>query len=318
MSGPRRLAFATIWHQLPFEELLTLVRRAERLGYEAAYIDGDVTTIPSLGERDVLDGWTVQTAIALRTERIRLASIRLVHHWNAERLARATATLERIAPGRQRLFLGVGGQPADARTGLSFPSHADRVTWLGETVDAVRQLWTGEEVTTSGNHVRLNGARVRPALASPPAVEIAAAARRTLDVVARHADAWNLNLPAIEATVAGATRNLAEACERHGRSPLEIERSLWIFARPDRTVDDPSTLAEYRRFAPWFREFSDDALTPGFLVGGEGPARERLDQLAGRLALDLPVVDVTGLDLEAASGALEALAPLHEPAAAAS
>lgn len=305
----QRLAFAAIWHQLPFEELLALVRRAERLGYEAAYLDGDVTSVPSLGDADVLDGWTVQTAITMRTRRIRIASVRLVHHWNAHRLAQAVSSFERIAPDRQRILLAVGGQPMDARAGLEFPGHADRVAWLDEMIGALRALWTGEEVTVNGKHVRLNGVRVRPALKAPPPVEIGGAAPRTLEIVARRADAWNLNLPPVEATVAEATEILAEACQRHGRSPLEIERSQWIFARPDRPSGDPGTLAEYRRFAPWFGRFPDSALVSGFLDGGHQAARERLADLAQRLALDLPVVDVTGLDLTDACRALEALAP---------
>ena len=46
MNRAPRVGFAAIWHQLPFEQLLALVRHAERLGYEAAYLDGDVTDVP--------------------------------------------------------------------------------------------------------------------------------------------------------------------------------------------------------------------------------------------------------------------------------
>ena len=67
MSQASRLGFAAIWHGLPYEDLLELVRHAEALGYEAAYLDGDVTSVPSLGDRDVLDGWTVQTALTMAT-----------------------------------------------------------------------------------------------------------------------------------------------------------------------------------------------------------------------------------------------------------
>ena len=42
------LAVSFGWHQLPFEELRELVRHAERRGYAAAYVDGDVSVIPSL------------------------------------------------------------------------------------------------------------------------------------------------------------------------------------------------------------------------------------------------------------------------------
>jgi alkanesulfonate monooxygenase SsuD/methylene tetrahydromethanopterin reductase-like flavin-dependent oxidoreductase (luciferase family) len=100
------------------------VRRAEALGYRCAFVDGDVSMLPSRGEGDVLDGWTVTAALLAATERIEIGSIRLVHHWNAAKLAQAVATAERIAPGRLRLQISIGAQPADARFGLPFPPAA--------------------------------------------------------------------------------------------------------------------------------------------------------------------------------------------------
>jgi len=97
-----RLGFAATWQQLPYEDLLELVRHAESLGYEAAYVDGDASPMQSLGGCGPPDGWTLQTALTLSSRRIRIASVRLVNHWNAARLAQSAATLERIAPGRQR------------------------------------------------------------------------------------------------------------------------------------------------------------------------------------------------------------------------
>jgi alkanesulfonate monooxygenase SsuD/methylene tetrahydromethanopterin reductase-like flavin-dependent oxidoreductase (luciferase family) len=147
------LAAAFTWHQLPFEELAALVRHAEALGYAAAYVDGDVSQLATVGERDVLDGWTVTTALAQRTTRIQLASIRLVHYWNAARLAQSFASFERIAPGRQRAFLAIGAHPADRAFGLPYPPVADRIAWLGETLAALRALWRGTPVVQRGRVV---------------------------------------------------------------------------------------------------------------------------------------------------------------------
>ena len=104
-----------------FDEALALVLRAEALGYRAAYVDGDVSVVPSRGDAPVLEGWTATVAYLARTERIEIGSIRLVHHWNAARLAQAVATVESIAPGRLRLLASIGGQPADRRFG--FPNQ---------------------------------------------------------------------------------------------------------------------------------------------------------------------------------------------------
>jgi alkanesulfonate monooxygenase SsuD/methylene tetrahydromethanopterin reductase-like flavin-dependent oxidoreductase (luciferase family) len=53
-----RLAIALGWHSLAYRELLDLVRRAESAGFEAAFVDGDVSQIPGLrGEFRRLNPW---------------------------------------------------------------------------------------------------------------------------------------------------------------------------------------------------------------------------------------------------------------------
>ena len=61
-----KLAVALGWHALAFEELLDLVRRAESGGFAAVFVDGDVSQIPSRGEADLLDGWTVTAALLVK------------------------------------------------------------------------------------------------------------------------------------------------------------------------------------------------------------------------------------------------------------
>ena len=75
--------FATMDQRMPLSKVAAHARRAEALGYDAAYVDGDVTQLGQRHEADVLDGWTVPTALLARTHRIGVGSIRLVQHWNA-------------------------------------------------------------------------------------------------------------------------------------------------------------------------------------------------------------------------------------------
>jgi len=302
-----KLALALGWHGLAFEELVDAVRLAEDLGYAAVYVDGDVSQLRSRGEGDVLDGWTVTAALLARTQRIEIGSIRLVHHWNAAKLAQAVATLERIAPGRLRFLCSVGGQPADRRFGLAFPSAAERIAWLDETLTAMRALWRGETVTCRGRYVQLDGARVRPAVNVP--VEIAARGPRLLGLVAAHADRWDVNLPPLPARVAGAADHLAAACRQRGRQPSEIERSMWIFTRPGRPPGDPTLRREFRRFNPWFRELEEAEVDAAIVAGEATACRERLGQLGEELGLTLPIADLSGLDHNATRQAVREMAP---------
>jgi alkanesulfonate monooxygenase SsuD/methylene tetrahydromethanopterin reductase-like flavin-dependent oxidoreductase (luciferase family) len=307
VSGPGKAGIALAWHCLGWEALSALVARAEELGYDTAYIDGDVSQLALRHETDVLDGWTATTALAARTKRIRIASIRLVQHWNAAHLAQVLATAERIAPGRSHFFASIGDRPEDRAWGLPLLPASERAAWLDETLDAVRALWRGECVTRSGRFVTLEGARVRPA---PPGgrlpIEVAAKSARLLPVVARHADIWNVNWPAIPARVAASAAEIAKACRAQGRDPAEIRRRLWIFARPE-PLSPASALAEFRRWNPWFRGLSDRELGPALAVGKPAECRERIASLAAALDLEMPVIDLSGLDADHAREALEAL-----------
>ncbi len=298
------------WHVHAWEDLLALVRHAEALGYAVASVDGDVSMLTKRAEADCLDGWTVTTALLASTERIQIGSLRLVHHWNAARLAQAAASAERIAPGRLRFTISIGDWAVDARFGLPRLQPAERVAWLDETLQAVRALWRGETVTCRGRYVQLDGARVRP---TPPGgrlpITVAGRRMRMLALVAAHADFWDINLPPIRHRVEAAEERLARACERAGRDPAGIGRSMLLFTR---VGDEPgAALAEFRRLNPWFAEIPDAELLPALLLGEPGQVAERLRGLAQALRLELPVLDLSGVEAARARRLLDALGPAN-------
>jgi alkanesulfonate monooxygenase SsuD/methylene tetrahydromethanopterin reductase-like flavin-dependent oxidoreductase (luciferase family) len=295
------------WHRLAWEDLVAIVTRAEALGFDTAYIDGDVSQLGKRRDADVLDGWTATTALVARTQRIKIASIRLVQHWNAAHLAQVAATAERIAPGRCSFFASIGDRPEDRAWGMPRLSASERASWLDETLDAVRALWRGETVTRRGRHVELVEARVRP---TPPGgripIEIAAKGARLLSVVARHADIWNVNWPAIPARVEASAELLAAACRAADRPPDAISRRMWIFTRTQ-PLSGAAALAEFRRWNPWFDALSDAELAPALVVGSPAECGERLGEIARQLRLEMPVIDLGGLDAQAVLEVLEAI-----------
>jgi len=305
-----KLGVALAWHVHPWEELLALVQRAEELGYAAAFVDGDVSMLGEDCDRDVLDGWTTTTALLAHTRRIQIGSIRLVHHWNAARLAQAAATAERLTPGRLRFLISIGDRPRDERFGLATLPAGERIRWLDETLTALRGLWRGDEVTLDGRYVQLDGACVRPVPAGGR-IPIAIAARgpRMLDLVAAHGDCWEVNLPPVAGRVRAAGARLEEACRRRGRDPREISRSLWIFTRVDPSLDAAAALRQYRELNPWFSAIPDAELAAGLAVGGAADCGRRIAELARELSLDLPVIDLSGLAAGPARRAMEGLAP---------
>lgn len=310
MSRSERLGVAFGWNQLAFEELRSLVQHAEALGYASAYVDGDVTQMPSRGEGDVLDGWTVTSALVLATQRIEIASMRLVHHWNAARLAQALATLERIAPGRQRFLVSIGSRPEDRHFGLAPGPVGARISHLVEALEAIRGLLRGESVHTEGQHVQLAGAHVRPTPpAGRPPFEIAARGPRMLRVVAAYGDAWNVNLPPLAHRVLPAVARLEAACRALHRDPARVERVLAVFARPGQDPDDPRVPAAFRRWNPWHDGITDAEIPEAMLAGDSAVCRARLAWIRSELGIQVPLLDLSGLDADAARHALDALAP---------
>jgi len=302
------LAVALAWHVLPFEDLVALVRRAEEQGFPAVFVDGDASLLPRRSDPEVLDGWTLTSALLMRTRRIQVGSIRLVHHWNAAKLAQAAATLDRVAESRFRFLVSIGGQPQDARFGLPFPPAPARIAWLDETLGAVRALWRGEEVSVRGRFVTLDRARVRPCPRSL-AVEVAGRGRRLLELVAAHADVWDINLPPFSGAVAEAAGRLDILCQARGRDPTEIRRSMWVFTRPGEDPGNPRLHAAFRQFNPWFSAVSDRDLPAALVAGPAAACQDRFAELAHKLRLAHPVADLSGLDRDAAQRALDALAP---------
>lgn len=304
-----KLGVAFGWHTLAWEELLELTLRAEANGFAAVYVDGDVSMLAKRTEPDVLDGWTVGNALLARTRRIQVGSIRLVHHWNAAKLAQAAATAERITPGRLRFFASIGERPEDLHFGLPQVGVAERIAWLDETLDAVRALWRGETVTRSGRFVRLDAARVRPTPA-PGAlpIEVGAKGRKLLGVVARHADVWNVNLPPIPERVTAAGQWLADACGEIGRDPARIQRSQWIFVRAE-PASSGAALAEFRRLNPWFQALPDAEVAPALVLGDGASCAAQVAGIAREGRIDLPVLDLTGVDAETARRNLDAIPP---------
>lgn len=285
------------------------MRRAESLGYRAAYVDGDVSVVPSRGDAPVLEGWTATVAHLARTERIEIGSIRLVHQWNVARFAQAVSTLETIAPERLRVLVSIGAQVSDRRFGYAMPPARVRVEWLDEWVGALRQLLSGEDVTLAGRHVQLDRARIRPVpRGGRMPIEIGGARPALLGVIARHADRWDLNLPPIATRVDDAVRTLERAAREAGRDPGAIGRSMWILVRPGQDPHGTAVRDAFRRWQPWFRDLADAEIPRAVVAGPVGACRDRIAALRARMGLDLPVLDLVGLDLHAAAEALEALA----------
>jgi len=290
------LGVALTAHRLRLDAIRRLVRRADELGYALVLVDGDAALASADPARPIYDATALAAAAALATQRAQIGSIHFALLWNPVLLARSLATLQELASGRLVGVFGVGARRASRQLGLPEPGGAERVDRLDEMLDAVRALLAGETVSRHGRFTSLERASVTlPGVPVP--IAVSAAGARALDVVRRHANAWDANVPPLR-------ERLLPLREKLGR-PLPTW--CWVFARPGASFEDAARA--YRQHAPWFRGLTPAETERAILFGEPERCRERLARLREELDLALPVVDLTGLDEAGAARALEALAP---------
>ncbi|KMQ50065.1 hypothetical protein CHISP_3019 [Chitinispirillum alkaliphilum] len=103
-------------------------------------------------------------------------------------IAQAAATLAEMFPGRFWLAAGSGQLINESVTGERWPPKWMRNERLRESVDVIRRLWAGEEVTHYG-HVNVEHARLYVKPKTPPLLVGAAITPQTAEWVGGWADA---------------------------------------------------------------------------------------------------------------------------------
>lgn len=150
--------------------LANLARQAEEAGWDGFFL-WDHVVIP--WEEQLADPWIALTACALATSRIKLGTcVTPVPRRRPHKLARETATLDRLSGGRLVLGVGIGlfqqefaglGEETNERT---------RGDMLDEALDVLTGLWSGEKFSFEGKHYRITDQQFRPTPLQQPRIPI--------------------------------------------------------------------------------------------------------------------------------------------------
>lgn len=172
--------------------------------------------LPLFGDRDgsSFEGWTTLTAMAEVTQRIEIgALVTSVPYRNPYLLGDMARTVDQVSNGRLIMAIGAGGAERDFReSGYEYGSDGDRIRLLEESLP----------LTIS----RMNERNPRPARGRIPVLVGGMGERKTLRIVARHADIWNgMADPDRMRHLNGV---LDEWCAKVGRDPASIERSVLL------------------------------------------------------------------------------------------
>ena len=202
--------------------------------------------------KDALEGWSLITAAAVVTKRVRLGILVSGNTYrNPALLAKMAATVDQISGGR--LILGIGAswyKREHEAFGWDFPDVQERSDRLEEAVELIKMLFTAEgPISYNGRYYRLSNAYFAPACTQKPHVPILIGGngeKRTLRTLAKFGDICNIdfNSPGSPEIFKRKTEVIERHCEEFGRDPNEIKKTLHI---PIRLENDEKIAAEFRK-----------------------------------------------------------------------
>jgi len=198
----------------------------------------------------MLEGYTSLGFLAGQTKSMTLGLLCTgVTYRHPGLLAKIVATLDVLSGGRAQLGIGAAWYEREhLGLGVPLPPVSERFERLEETLQICLQMWSEDEGPFAGRHYQLAETICRPAPISSPRPRVlvgGSGERKTLRLVARYADACNLFAVSPE-EVGRKLEVLAGHCEREGRDPATIDKTILAMANPlDDTEKFVADMAAY-------------------------------------------------------------------------
>jgi len=188
------------------------------------------------------EAWTLLTAMAMLTQRAEIGCLVTCNSYrNPALLANMAKTVDHISGGRLILGLGAGWfEPDFQEYGYKFGTAGERLRTLETALPIIKQRWAVDMPL--------------PIRSTIPILIGGDGERVTLRLAAQYADMWNSG--AEPAAYKHKCDVLDSWCEKVGRQPSAIERTLNIYGKPTMTTYDDYVAAGVQHIilnigSPW-------------------------------------------------------------------
>lgn len=210
--------------------LAEIGRVADDAGFASLWVMDHFFQIEYMGAADepMLEGYSALSFLAGVTSRVTLGTLVTgVIYRHPGILAKTVTTLDVLSGGRACLGIGAGWFEREAKgLGAPFPPLKERFEQLEETLQIVRQMWSGTVAPYEGRHFQLGETLNQPQPVRkphPPIMIGGGGEQKTLRMVAQYADACNLFDRLGPEGLSQKLDVLKGHCERLGRPYEEIE-----------------------------------------------------------------------------------------------
>lgn len=229
MTHPFEIGVALWSQQASWPDAMAAAELVDDLGYDHLWTVDHWLAPHGDADQPVFDGWMMLAGWATRTSRTRLCLFVAANTFRPPgHTAKLVSTLDHMSGGRAMLGLGAGWFTREHEAfGIEFgASPGERIGWLDESAGICRRLLDGERLTVAEGHYRIDDLELLPSPLQEhlPIVIGGGGEKKTLRVVAKHADVWNFfgSVEAIERKI----RILGEHCDAVGRDLADIQLTL--------------------------------------------------------------------------------------------
>jgi alkanesulfonate monooxygenase SsuD/methylene tetrahydromethanopterin reductase-like flavin-dependent oxidoreductase (luciferase family) len=223
-------------------EYLAMARAAEEVGFDSIWL-GDHLLYRGDGreERGPWEAWTLLSALAAVTERVRIGPLVACASFHPPGLiAKMAATVDEVSGGRFTLGLGSGSVEGEHMI-FGLPVER-RVSRFEESFGIVRRLLAGERVTFDGTYFTTDDAVLLPEPARRVPLMAGSIGERMLGITLPHVDVWNTWYTWYGNTPEGFAElnaRIDDAARQAGRDSADIARSACVLVELEEGVKRP-------------------------------------------------------------------------------
>lgn len=222
-------------------EVVSLAVEAETAGWDGFFIWDHI------GEwrNTMVDPWVALGAVAQATSTIRIGTaVTPVPRRRPQKLARETATLDRLSGGR--FVFGVGSGPGGAEFGPMGDEDSARTrgAMLDEALDVIADLWSGAPVDHRGVHYRIEGAQFLPTPVQQPRIPVWVGGFWPNVKPMQRAARWDGVMPLFRQSEDKPEEELLRECVEYIRAHRETDAPFDVVQVGVTPGDDPVRAAE--------------------------------------------------------------------------
>lgn len=253
-------------YRMPIEDFVVRSKAAEDGGFDGVAFFDHLET-PGMPSAPMWEAMGIATWVAAKTSRLVVGHLVLCDAFRHPAvLAKQAVTLAEASGGRFELGIGSGSMPTElAKFGLRTGDAAHRIDRLDEDLTLLKEYWG---IGGATDHTQT------PTPTTPIPIVVGGTGPKTMEVVRKHADWWNLpgpllaKLPELLPTIGSARASVQQMVgfARRGSDPREVEetsRRRWgqlgpglVCGTADDLVDYFTGLSEQgvQRFYVWFSD----------------------------------------------------------------